>query len=137
MVTKSLRILVVDACPMQRKFIEKLFNRLGYFGIFTTDCVAEAWTLNQYNAQPFDLLIMNVKLLGHPRTFSLTNPGAASVKQMLVYGLHGGPRDTVIAQSESSAMEWVLGLPEFWRVAEFMQTFEQRQSLSMRYDEVG
>lgn len=135
MVTKSLRIVVVERCPVQRSIVEKLLNHLGYFAVITTSCVDEAWALNQFKSRAFDVVVINVRLMCHPRASALTSCGEDTVQHLLVYGLHDLTSEAIVAVDDKSIVELVPGLPEHWRMMDFMARVEEGAREDCLYDE--
>ncbi|WP_426109421.1 chemotaxis protein CheY [Pseudomonas sp. TWR1-1-4] len=65
MPNKALTILIADEQHLQRLYIEKMLNRLGYFRIVPVETVEEAQLLTAIPALPFDVLIINAGLTAH------------------------------------------------------------------------
>ncbi len=65
MPNKALTILIADEQHLQRLFIEKMLNRLGYHRIVPVQTFDEVQILTAIPAEPFDVLIINAGLAAH------------------------------------------------------------------------
>lgn len=65
MPNKALTILIADEQHLQRLYIEKMLNRLGYYRIVPVQTFEEVQLLTAIPAQPFDVLIINAGLAVH------------------------------------------------------------------------
>ncbi|WP_025854504.1 hypothetical protein [Pseudomonas sp. CHM02] len=65
MSNKALTILIADEQHLQRLYIEKMLNRLGYYRIVPVQTFEEVQLLTAIPAQPFDVLIINAALAIH------------------------------------------------------------------------
>ena len=63
MPNKALTILIADEQHLQRLFIEKMLNRLGYHRIVPVQTFEEVQVLTAIPAEPFDVLIINAGLV--------------------------------------------------------------------------
>ncbi|SFY22030.1 hypothetical protein SAMN03159316_4133 [Pseudomonas sp. NFR02] len=59
MAARNFRVIIVDADPLQRLFIEKTLNGLGYFAILGLSSMKEAAAILSCVTPRFDLLIVN------------------------------------------------------------------------------
>lgn len=62
MPNKALTILIADEQHLQRLYIEKMLNRLGYYRIVPVQTFDEVQILTAIPAEPFDVLIINAGL---------------------------------------------------------------------------
>ena len=62
MPNKALTILIADELHLQRLYIEKMLNQLGYHRIVPVQTFDEAQVLAAVPAEPFDVLIINAGL---------------------------------------------------------------------------
>jgi hypothetical protein len=62
MPNKALTILIADEQHLQRLYIEKMLNRLGYYRIVSVQTFDEVQILTAIPAEPFDVLIINAGL---------------------------------------------------------------------------
>lgn len=86
MPNKALRILIADEQHFQRMRIERLFNRLDYYGVAPVQDLAELLRLVEYASVPFDLVVINASMADgalNLRHFFLDNP---QVHHVLIYG---------------------------------------------------
>ncbi|CRL99459.1 MULTISPECIES: ANTAR domain-containing protein [Pseudomonas] len=65
MPNKALTILIADEQHLQRLYIEKMLNKLGYHRIVPVQTFEEVQLLTAIPAQPFDVLIINAGLAVH------------------------------------------------------------------------
>lgn len=65
MPNKALTILIADEQHLQRLYIEKMLNQLGYYRIVPVQTLEEVQILTSIPAEPFDVLIINAGLLAH------------------------------------------------------------------------
>lgn len=65
MPNKALTILIADEQHLQRLYIEKMLNQLGYHRIVPVQTFEEVRLLTAIPAQPFDVLIINAGLAIH------------------------------------------------------------------------
>ena len=65
MPNKALTILIADEQHLQRLYIEKMLNQLGYHRIVPVQTFEEVQLLTAIPAQPFDVLIINAGLAIH------------------------------------------------------------------------
>lgn len=65
MPNKALTILIADEQHLQRLYIEKMLNRLGYYRIVPVGTFEEVQLLTAIPARPFDVLIINAGLAAH------------------------------------------------------------------------
>ena len=65
MTNKALTILIADEQHLQRLYIEKMLNRLGYHRIVPVQTFEEVQILTAIPAEPFDVLIINAGLTAH------------------------------------------------------------------------
>ena len=65
MPNKALTILIADEQHLQRLFIEKMLNRLGYHRIVPVQTFEEVQVLTAIPSEPFDVLIINAGLTAH------------------------------------------------------------------------
>ena len=63
MPNKALTILIADEQHLQRLYIEKMLNQLGYHRIVPVQTFDEVQILTAIPAEPFDVLIINAGLL--------------------------------------------------------------------------
>ena len=64
MLNKTLRILIADADDNRRLNVEKVFNKLGCYGIAPVSTIDELTTLLDFPPKPFDLVLINCTLMG-------------------------------------------------------------------------
>ncbi|NVZ73192.1 chemotaxis protein CheY [Pseudomonas costantinii] len=62
MPNKALTILIADEQHLQRLYIEKILNQLGYHRIVPVQTFEEVQILTAIPAEPFDVLIINAGL---------------------------------------------------------------------------
>ena len=79
MPNKALTILIADEQHLQRLYIEKMLNRLGYHRIVPVQTFEEVQILTAIPAEPFDVLIVNAGLAAH------ASGPQAQVRHVLVY----------------------------------------------------
>lgn len=79
MPNKALTILIADEQHLQRLYIEKMLNRLGYYRIVPVQTFEEVRILTAIPAEPFDVLITNAGLLAH------AHEPQPQVRHVLVY----------------------------------------------------
>ncbi|MDQ0739702.1 chemotaxis protein CheY [Pseudomonas sp. W4I3] len=65
MPNKALTILIADDLHLQRLYIEKMLNQLGYYRIVPVQTFEEVQILTDIPARPFDVLIINAGLAAH------------------------------------------------------------------------
>ncbi|WP_248752063.1 chemotaxis protein CheY [Pseudomonas sp. MWU15-20650] len=65
MPNKALTILIADEQHLQRLYIEKMLNQLGYHRIVPVQTLEEVQILTAIPAEPFDVLIINAGLVVH------------------------------------------------------------------------
>ena len=65
MPNKALTILIADEQHLQRLYIEKMLNRLGYHRIVPVQTFDEVQILTAIPTEPFDVLIINAGLTAH------------------------------------------------------------------------
>ncbi|ANF85606.1 chemotaxis protein CheY [Pseudomonas sp. M5A4_2d] len=65
MPNKALTILIADEQHLQRLYIEKMLNQLGYHRIVPVQTYEEVQILTAVPAEPFDVLIINAGLAAH------------------------------------------------------------------------
>ncbi|AZF26071.1 chemotaxis protein CheY [Pseudomonas sp. R2-60-08W] len=65
MPNKALTILIADDLHLQRLYIEKMLNQLGYYRIVPVQTFEEVQILTAIPAEPFDVLIINAGLAAH------------------------------------------------------------------------
>ncbi|OIN47140.1 chemotaxis protein CheY [Pseudomonas azotoformans] len=65
MPNKALTVLIADEQHLQRLYIEKMLNQLGYHRIVPVQTFEEVQLLTAIPAQPFDVLIINAGLAIH------------------------------------------------------------------------
>ena len=104
MPNKALTILIVDEQHLQRLYIEKMLNQLGYHRIVPVQTFEELQILTAIPAEPFDVLIINSGLLAHadgppPRVhhalvYDHQDLGQSDVTPRVLVRLPGAP-DTV------------------------------------------
>lgn len=63
MPNKALTILIADEQHLQRLYIEKMLNHLGYYRVIPVQTLEEVLILMAIPAEPFDVLIVNAGLL--------------------------------------------------------------------------
>jgi CheY-like chemotaxis protein len=83
MPNKALTILIADEQHLQRLYIEKMLNQLGYFRIVPVQTFEEVLILTTIPAEPFDVLIINAGL-------AVCNVGEQHphIRHVLVYAHH-------------------------------------------------
>ena len=79
MPNKALTILIADEQHLQRLYIEKMLNQLGYHRIVPVQTFEEVQILTAIPAEPFDVLIINAGLTVH------TCEPQPQVRHVLVY----------------------------------------------------
>ncbi|AVJ22184.1 MULTISPECIES: chemotaxis protein CheY [Pseudomonas] len=79
MPNKALTILIADEQHLQRLYIEKMLNHLGYYRIVPVQTFEEVRILTAIPAEPFDVLITNAGLLAH------AHEPQPQVRHVLVY----------------------------------------------------
>ncbi|MCF8997299.1 chemotaxis protein CheY, partial [Pseudomonas carnis] len=72
-------ILIADEQHLQRLYIEKMLNHLGYYRIVPVQTFEEVRILTAIPAEPFDVLITNAGLLAH------AHEPQPQVRHVLVY----------------------------------------------------
>ncbi|MCT4496749.1 chemotaxis protein CheY [Pseudomonas sivasensis] len=65
MPNKALTILIADEQHLQRLYIEKMLNQLGYHRIVPVQTFEEVQILTAIPAEPFDVLIISAGLITH------------------------------------------------------------------------
>jgi hypothetical protein len=79
MPNKALTILIADEQHLQRLYIEKMLNQLGYHRIVPVQTFEEVKILTAIPAEPFDVLIINAGLAAH------ASEPQPQVRHVLVY----------------------------------------------------
>ena len=79
MPNKALTILIADEQHLQRLYIEKMLNHLGYYRIVPVQTFEEVRILTAIPAEPFHVLITNAGLLAH------AHEPQPQVRHVLVY----------------------------------------------------
>ena len=64
MPTKTLRILIADADPVQALKVERALNHAGYFRVAPLQCLEALTGLGSAQPDEFDLLLINQKMVG-------------------------------------------------------------------------
>ena len=79
MPNKALTILIADEQHLQRLYIEKMLNQLGYHRIVPVQTFDEVQVLTAIPAEPFDVLIINAGLAAQ------ASGPQSQVRHVLVY----------------------------------------------------
>ncbi|MCK6188513.1 MULTISPECIES: chemotaxis protein CheY [unclassified Pseudomonas] len=115
MPNKALTILIADEQHLQRLYIEKMLNQLGYHRIVPVQTSEEVQILTAIPAEPFDVLIINAGLLVN------TCELQSQVRHVLVY-------DHLEAGKPAGAMPTVLvrlpGVPDNVNLEHFMDIID-------------
>ncbi|UOP09601.1 chemotaxis protein CheY [Pseudomonas palleroniana] len=97
MPNKALTILIADEQHLQRLYIEKMLNQLGYHRIVPVQTFEEVQILTAIPAEPFDVLIINAGLA------ACADGPSPQVRHVLVYdqldmGALAGATPTVLVR---------------------------------------
>lgn len=121
MPNKALTILIADDLHLQRLYIEKMLNQLGYHRIVPVQTFEEVQILTAIPAEPFDVLIINAVLAAHA---SGPNPQA---RHVLVY-------DNLDLDVPADAMPTVSvslpGVPDNVNLEHFMEIIDPPHTLA-------
>lgn len=121
MPNKALTILIADDLHLQRLYIEKMLNQLGYHRIVPVQTFEEVQILTAIPAEPFDVLIINAVLAAHA---SGPNPQA---RHVLVY-------DNLDLSVPADAMPTVSvrlpGLPDNIDLEHFMEIIDPPHAMT-------
>ncbi|MGU9828605.1 chemotaxis protein CheY [Pseudomonas sp. LF242] len=115
MPNKALTILIADEQHLQRLYIEKMLNQLGYHRIVPVQTLEEVEVLTAIPAEPFDVLIINAGLAaqaGEPQP---------QVRHVLVYDhqdldIPGGVPPTLLVR--------LPGMPDTVNLEHFMDIID-------------
>ncbi|KAA8551504.1 ANTAR domain-containing protein [Pseudomonas marginalis] len=115
MPNKALTILIADEQHLQRLYIEKMLNQLGYHRIVPVQTFEEVQILTAIPAEPFDVLIINAGLTAQAR-----GP-QPQVRHVLVYdhldvGAHPGVTPAVLVR--------LSGVPDNVNLEHFMDIID-------------
>lgn len=115
MPNKALTILIADEQHLQRLYIEKMLNQLGYHRIVPVQTFEEVQILTAIPAEPLDVLIINAGLAVH------ASGPQPRVNHVLVY-------DQLDLDASSGAMPAVLvrlpGMPDNVNLEHFMDIID-------------
>lgn len=121
MPNKALTILIADEQHLQRLYIEKMLNQLGYHRIVPVQTFEEVQILTAIPAEPFDVLIINAGLTEHA-----CEP-QAQVRHVLVYdhldlGARAGATPAVLGR--------LPGVPDNVNLEHFMDIIDPPEAAS-------
>lgn len=85
MPNKALTLLIADEQHLQRLYIEKMLNQLGYYRIVPVQTFDEVLVLTDIPAAPFDVLIINAGLAADGEGMRALQRNHAQVRHVLIY----------------------------------------------------
>jgi len=85
MPNKALTILIADEQHLQRLYIEKMLNQLGYYRIVPVQTFEEVLILTDIPAEPFDVLIINAGLAQSAAGAQMYQEQHPQIRHVLVY----------------------------------------------------
>jgi CheY-like chemotaxis protein len=107
MLPKSLRILIADANQQRCLSVEKLINHAGCYGVGVVGTADELAALLNYPGRPFDVVLINCRLLDQANTDTLDLLQQHSNVVLYRNGLYSGQ----MADPDSVIREGLCGLP--------------------------
>ncbi|MCF5141771.1 chemotaxis protein CheY [Pseudomonas edaphica] len=115
MPNKALTILIADEQHLQRLYIEKMLNQLGYHRIVPVQTYQEVQILTAIPAEPFDVLIINAGL-----ALQACGP-QPQVRHVLLYDHQelGEPADT-----QPAVLVRLPGVPDSVNLEHFMDIID-------------
>ncbi|WP_226476269.1 chemotaxis protein CheY [Pseudomonas sp. MWU16-30323] len=116
MPNKALTILIADEQHLQRLYIEKMLNQLGYYRIVPVQTFDEVLILTAIPAEPFDVLIINAGLAaseGGVLAFQEQHP---QIRHVLVYDT----RDLGTLAAKPTLLVRLPGAPDSVNLEHFM-----------------
>ncbi|WP_421522972.1 chemotaxis protein CheY [Pseudomonas yamanorum] len=87
MPNKALTILVADEQHLQRLYIEKMLNQLGYYRIVPVQTFEEVLILTAIPTAPFDVLIINAGLADSEGGVLAYQEQHPQIRHVLVYDI--------------------------------------------------
>ncbi|MDQ0704864.1 CheY-like chemotaxis protein [Pseudomonas sp. W3I7] len=115
MPNKALTILIADEQHLQRLYIEKMLNQLGYHRIVPVQTYQEVQILTAIPAEPFDVLIINAGL-----TQQACGP-QPQVRHVLLYDHQDLGRST---STKSAVLVRLPGVPDNVNLEHFMDIID-------------
>lgn len=85
MPNKALTILIADEQHLQRLYIEKMLNQLGYYRIVPVQTFEEVLILTGIPAEPFDVLIINAGLAQSAAGAQMFQEHHPQIRHVLIY----------------------------------------------------
>ncbi|GLK88975.1 hypothetical protein [Pseudomonas turukhanskensis] len=107
MLPKTLRILIADANQQLRLSVEKLINHAGCYGVGVVATADELKALLGFPGRPFDVVLVNCRLLDQASTDTLDLLQQHSNVVLYRNGLYSGH----MADPHSAIREGLCGLP--------------------------
>ncbi|MDY7533923.1 chemotaxis protein CheY [Pseudomonas sp. Bout1] len=120
MPNKALTLLIADEHHLQRLYIEKMLNQLGYYRIVPVQTFEEVLILTAIPAEPFDVLIINAGLAqsnGGVLAFQEQHP---QIRHVLVYDI----RDLGAPAGAPTLLVRLPGTPDSVNLEHFMDIID-------------
>ncbi|KAF1026349.1 MAG: hypothetical protein GAK37_02691 [Pseudomonas sp.] len=121
MPNKALTVLIADEQHLQRLYIEKMLNQLGYYRIVPVQTLDDVMILTDIPANPFDVLIINAGLAASGGGVAAFQAQRPQVRHVLVFDEHdlGAP-----AAANPALLVRLPGTPDSINLEHFMDIID-------------
>ena len=120
MPNKALTILIADEQHLQRLYIEKMLNQLGYYRIVPVQTFDEVLILTGIPTEPFDVLIINAGLAAGEGGVLAYQEQHPQVRHVLVYEI----RDQGTLAATPTLLVRLPGAPDSVNLEHFMDIID-------------
>ena len=120
MPNKALTILIADEQHLQRLYIEKMLNQLGYYRIVPVQTFDEVLILTAIPTEPFDVLIINAGLAASEGGVLAYQEQHPQIRHVLVYDI----RDLGTPAATATLLVRLPGAPDSVNLEHFMDIID-------------
>jgi CheY-like chemotaxis protein len=120
MPNKALTILIADEQHLQRLYIEKMLNQLGYYRIVPVQTFEEVLILTAIPTEPFDVLIINAGLADSEGGVLAYQEQHPQIRHVLVYDI----RDLGMPVATPTLLVRLPGAPDSVNLEHFMDIID-------------
>ncbi|UVH52606.1 chemotaxis protein CheY [Pseudomonas sp. CBSPBW29] len=120
MPNKALTLLIADEQHLQRLYIEKMLNQLGYYRIVPVQTFEEVLILTAIPTAPFDVLIINAGLAASEGGVLAYQEQHPQIRHVLVYDI----RDLGTPAATPTLLMRLPGAPDSVNLEHFMDIID-------------
>ncbi|SED21082.1 hypothetical protein SAMN04515675_0271 [Pseudomonas costantinii] len=126
MANKRLRIMILERNHLQRLYIEKMLNELGYYRIAMMRSTTEVFSVLRHAIEAFDLVIANRTLVTDALPdFTPVCKGHPQVRHVLIYDCSASVFSTELSGAEGGSYTSLPHPPDSHSIRNLMEQVER------------